>query len=107
MENASVPYVWKINDTIFRGRHNIMEFWYNGLCWCYDFITNSVTFLLKIIPKQLAIIKHIPGRLFSLIFGRQKLNPVYTPDYGAEVMLDFWDDILQNELKNEADILGN
>ena len=96
MENVTIPYVWKINDSIFRGQFNRMEYWYNGICWCYDFTTSAVAFFVTIIPKQLAVIKKIPKRIFSLIFGRKKLTSVHIPNYDEEVMADFWDDVLNN-----------
>lgn len=39
---------------------------------------------------------HLPGRFFSLIFGKKSLTAIYTPDYNREVYKDFWTDIMQN-----------
>lgn len=73
-ETAMIPYVWKINDVIFRGAYNRREFWYNGLSWCCATITSTAFHLLGIIPEQLKMIIGIPGRFYSLIFGRRKLR---------------------------------
>lgn len=39
MQGVKIPYVWKINDIIFRGKNNIVNFWENGLSGCHSLIT--------------------------------------------------------------------
>ena len=34
-ENATIPYVWKINDCILKGRVNRVNIWEDGLASCY------------------------------------------------------------------------
>ena len=90
IENVKIPYVWKINDIIFRGRKNIVNLWENGLSGIYQFLTKGFELVVYDIPKEAIKIFALPKKLFSLIFGRKKWSAIYTPNYDREVQKDFW-----------------
>ena len=50
MKNVSIPYVWKINDRLLRGRVNIINIWENGLAWCYGLFYEAFSNVKRIIP---------------------------------------------------------
>lgn len=98
MKSATIPYVWKINDFLLRGRVNIINIWENGLAACYSKLTDSLERLVHVVPASLNRLAHLPVSLFTIIFGRRSLTPIYTPDYEREVFKDFWTDVMKNEL---------
>ena len=58
------------------------------------------------VPSELKQILVLPKKFFSLIVGKRKLTAIYTPDYHREVIKDFWTDVMNNELQNEKDYIG-
>lgn len=107
MRRATVPYVWKINDFLLRGRVNIVNFWENGLATCYTILTEALERMVNVIPRSLNRIAQLPVLFFTIIFGRKSLQPLYTPDYNREVFKDFWTDILKNELSDLNNEIGH
>ena len=100
MKNASIPYVWKINDYLLRGRVNIVNIWENGLAWCYGVLYEATATVKTAIPNAVSTLSKLPVEFFTLIFGKRSLTKIYTPDYGLEVQKDFWTDIFNNELRD-------
>lgn len=95
-EHLKIPYMWKINERIFTGLKNRRNIWENGLSSCFQYVQNSLVFMKVQIPNQIKTIIYLPAKLFSLILGRRKLTPIWSPDYHREVVKDFWTDIMEN-----------
>lgn len=79
--NASIPYVWKVNECLLKGRVGRVEIWEEGLAWCYGFMDTAAEFLVDTVPDSCKKLAMMPVKFFALIFGRKKLRSVYTPDY--------------------------
>ncbi len=89
-----MPYVWKVNDNLLRGKTNIINMWENGLSKCYEILLNAWIFFTSVLPQALNFIKSLPFRLFALVFGKKDLTAILIPRYEKEVYQDFWTDIL-------------
>jgi hypothetical protein len=50
MKNVTIPYVWKVNDRLLRGRENIINIWENGLAWCYGTLSEALHFVRTRVP---------------------------------------------------------
>jgi hypothetical protein len=61
-------------------------------------LADSSENLMTVIPASLKRLAQLPVSLFTIIFGRRSLTPIYTPDYEREVFKDFWTDVMKNEL---------
>ena len=107
MTRATIPYIWKINDFLLRGRVNIVNIWENGLAACYDMLTTALDRLVKAVPQSLNRLSQLPVSFFTIIFGRRSLTSIYTPDYAREVYKDFWTDIMKNELSDLKNEIGH
>lgn len=64
LRNATIPYVWKVNDWLLRGRVNIINIWENGLAWIYSFFVNAITNFKTVIPESLGKIVKLPSQFF-------------------------------------------
>lgn len=80
-EKATIPYVWKINGCMFRGRVKRLDAWQEGLSRCYRLMNFALDSLAEVVPRDLKKLANLPVKFFSLIFGRKKLQLIYTPDY--------------------------
>lgn len=100
MRNVTIPYVWKINDFLLRGKVNIVNIWENGLAACYTILQTAKDNFVSVIPRNLNKLVHLPSTFFAIIFGKRALTEIWTPPYTREVFKDFWTDIMNNELKD-------
>lgn len=107
MANVTIPYVWKINDYLLRGRVNIVNIWENGLAACYQILCHAQEGLVTAIPKSIGKLIHLPAKFFAIIFGKRSMSSIYTPDCEREVFKDFWTDIFNNELKDLKNEVGH
>lgn len=96
LHNVTIPYVWKVTDWLLRGRVNIVKVWENGLACCYSLFDDATTNLVTVIPENLGKLVRLPGKFFSLIFGKKSIQAFYSPNYEREVDKEFWSDIMQN-----------
>lgn len=51
MRNVTIPYVWKVNDRLLRGRKTIVDIWENGLAWCYGSLSQALYVVKHEVPK--------------------------------------------------------
>lgn len=101
-----IPYVWKINGNIFFGKKTRINIWENGLAYGFDLVEKGINAIVTEIPKQIQNVIYLPAKFFSLLVGRKKFTPVHTPDYHREIAKDFWKDVMENELKDKSEIIG-
>lgn len=69
--SATIPYVWKINGCILRGRLKRKLIWENGLAWCYNFIDTAYINLKKYVPQGFRDLLKLPVKFFEIIFGKK------------------------------------
>jgi hypothetical protein len=60
---------------------NIVKVWENGLAFIYSLFMEAFITFITVIPESLGKLAKLPGRLFSLIFGKKSIQAFYTPNY--------------------------
>lgn len=73
--------MWKVNDSLFRGKKNIVLGWYKGIARAHEYKTYAKKMYSKEIPNELRKISKLPMRLFSLIFGSKSMSTTSPIDY--------------------------
>ena len=81
LAHAKIPYTWKINDWIVRGKVNIKKVWENGLACCLNMLESAFDFFVEVLPKSLWTIFGLPKKLVNLLFGLKSIRKFYTPNY--------------------------
>ena len=88
------------------GARNRINIWENGLASSFSIVQAGIDFIIEQIPKQVKTILYLPAKWLSLIVGRRKMRQIWAPDYRREVHKDFWNEVMENELKDEKDLIG-
>ena len=94
IQYVTIPYVWKINETLFWGRQKVDLVWKNSLAKIYGVFVQAKDRLFAYIPSELSKIAKIPKQLFAIIFGERSLRVVVSVDYQHEIFKDFWKKIM-------------
>jgi hypothetical protein len=51
IEYVTLPYVWKINETLFWGKQKVLLVWHNSLAKIFGFFSTAKSQLFTFIPK--------------------------------------------------------
>ena len=73
--------MWKVNDTLFKGRVNVWMMWCRMVAKAHELVRNAIDIVKQDVPIEMRNIKNIPGRLFSLFFGKKSMKTTYDVDY--------------------------
>lgn len=50
MEYITLPYVWKVNDTLFKGTNNITKAWNATYAYAHSILYNSLQNIKEVVP---------------------------------------------------------
>lgn len=106
IDYITLPYVWKINETLFWGKEKVQTIWNQSLAKIYGFFYSAMTNIKTVIPSEFEKIKSIPKRFFALAVGERSLNVAVSVDYQKELFKDFWLKVMTNNYR-ETEEWGN
>lgn len=103
IEYVTLPYVWKINETLFWGRDKTLLVWKSSLARIFGIFSEAKRRLFSFVPQALAKIKKIPSTLFKILVGAKSLRTTVSVNYEEEVTLDFWKRIISDYYKESEE----
>ena len=95
--------MWKVNDSIFKGKQNIELAWCKNIAWAHSILNNAKILVTKQIPVEMSKIKKLPMRLVSLFFGKRSMQSSYQVNPEREVAKDFWDEVISKHYEKSKE----
>ena len=102
VEYITLPYVWRINNTIFWGKDKVHQAWLKNISNIYGYFWSAKKLIEKQIPLQLARVKKLPKSLFRILFGAKSIQTNVAVDYRMEIYKDFWNKILKEYYSDDS-----
>lgn len=87
--------MWKINESLFRGKKNIELSWMKGVARAHSYLAWAKKLYSTQIPNELRKISKLPLRLFSLFFGKRSMRSTNSTDFNREIAKDFWNEVME------------
>lgn len=81
IEYITLPYVWKINESLFWGSERREIVWNKSMARIFGILYEAKNAFLIKIPGYLSTLKRIPSKIFRLLFGAKSLNTLVNADY--------------------------
>ena len=76
-----MPYVWRINTTIFWGAKKVQKAWLMSLSSIYGFFYDAKKLIDEEFPHQIKNIAKLPKSLFRIFFGAKSVQTLIHVNY--------------------------